>query len=173
MRRILVTGASGAGSTTLAQALAGRLGWACLDSDDYFWLRPEPPFDARRAPGERLALLSADLERQPHCVLAGGIDGWGAEVEDAFDLIVFLYLDAGIRVQRLRERELRRFGVPADAEFIAWAAQYDDGAQPGRSLARQRAWLAQRHCPVVEIAGDLGVEQRMDIVLRHAMHEGV
>lgn len=164
--RILVTGAAGAGSTTLAAALAGHLGCTCLDSDDYFWVKPEPPFQDRRSPEGRLALLAADLERAPRCVLAGGIDGWGGPVEDAFDRIVFLYLDAAVRLERLRARELRRFGA-ADPEFLAWAAQYDEGAMDGRSLARQRAWLARRRCPVIEIEGDLSVAQRMAAVLEN------
>jgi adenylate kinase family enzyme len=164
--RILVTGASGAGSTTLGQALAARLDCPFFDSDDYFWRKPEPPFIDKRAPAERLALLSADLQRVPHCVVAGGVDGWGAPVEDAFDLIVFLVLDTAIRLARLRARELRRFGA-VDAGFIAWAAQYDEGALPGRSLARQRDWLAQRRCPVVEITGDGSVEQRVARVMQH------
>lgn len=162
--RIHITGASGAGSSTLAIALASRLGWRCLDGDDYFWLRPEPPFEARRAPQERLALLLSDMAEAGDVVLAGSVDGWGRELEDAFDLIVFLRLGADIRLQRLRAREMQRFGA-VDADFLAWAAQYDTGTLEGRSLSRQHEWLATRSCPVLEIEGDLSVEERMRRVL--------
>lgn len=162
--RIHITGASGAGSSTLAIALARCLGWRCLDGDDYFWLRPEPPFEARRAPQERLAPLLSDMAEAGDVVLAGSVDGWGRELEDAFDLIVFLRLNTDIRLQRLRAREMQRFGA-VDADFLAWAAQYDTGTLEGRSLSRQYEWLAARSCPVLEIEGDLSVEERMRRVL--------
>jgi uridine kinase len=43
-RRVHILGASGAGTTTLAQALAARLGCPQYDVDDYFWLPSDPPF---------------------------------------------------------------------------------------------------------------------------------
>jgi hypothetical protein len=96
---------------------------------------------------------------------AGSIVGWGAEVENAFDLIVFLYLDASIRIERLRKRETEQFGN-ADPAFLEWAAQYDAGPPEGRSLAMHRTWLAQRSCPVLELHGDLPVSERLAAVLR-------
>lgn len=47
-------------------------------------------------------MLRTDMQPEPGVVLSGSIVGYGAEVEDAFDLIVFLYLPADIRVERLR-----------------------------------------------------------------------
>lgn len=95
---------------------------------------------------------------------AGSVDGWGWELEDAFDLIVFLRLDTVIRLQRLRVREMQRFGA-VDADFLAWAAQYDTGTLESRSLSRQHEWLVARSCPVLVIEGDLSVEERMRRVL--------
>ncbi|HSI49450.1 MAG TPA: AAA family ATPase [Ideonella sp.] len=161
--RIHITGASGSGTSTLATALSERLGAACLDGDSYYWLRPEPPFADKRPADARRAMLARDLQADP-AVLGGSIVGWGAEVEDAFDLIVFLYLDAPIRLARLRERELRRFGA-VDEDFLEWAGQYDQGPSEGRSLATHRAWLASRRCPVLELRGDLPVAARVERVL--------
>jgi hypothetical protein len=99
-------------------------------------------------------------------VLAGSIIDWGLELENAFDLIVFLYLDAAIRVERLRAREIAFLGK-ADAEFLEWAAQYDAGVLGGRSLTKHQAWLSARTCPVLELRGDLSVGERVDAVLKH------
>ncbi len=84
-----------------------------------------------------------------------------------------------MRLARLRERELRLYGK-ADPEFLEWAAQYDVGPPEGRSLARQRAWLAARKCPVLCLEGDLSTQQRLarigpwiqDIVCRESGHDG-
>jgi hypothetical protein len=78
--------------------------------------------------------------------------GWDEELEHAFSLIIFLRAPAEVRVPRLRERELARFGL-VDEDFLAWAAQYDTGTMEGRSLTRHLAWLERRSCPVVHLSG--------------------
>jgi hypothetical protein len=163
--RIHITGASGSGTSTLAAALAAELAGVHLDADRYYWLPEPPPFTHKRAAPQRLSLLLADLAAAPTAVLAGSVVGWGAELEDAFDLVVFLYLEAPLRVERLRRREIENLGH-ADPAFLQWAAQYDEGPAEGRSLARHRAWLNSRTCPIVEIHGDLSVSQRLAAVRR-------
>src|SRR5262245_27358892 len=116
-RRILVVGASGSGTTTLARALAGELRIARLEIDDYFWSPTETPYRERRDERARLSLILTDLAKVRDCVLAGSVMNWGAELEDSFSLIVFLTLDAQVRVARLREREIARFGR-VDPEFL-------------------------------------------------------
>ncbi|RYY71707.1 MAG: hypothetical protein EOO24_48695 [Comamonadaceae bacterium] len=162
--RMLIVGASGSGTTTLGAALADRLGWAHLDTDDYFWLPTEPPFQQKRDPDERLTLLLRALAAAPDAVVSGSLMGWGDAVEDGFDLIVFLYVPPALRIQRLHRRELQRYGK-ADPAFLQWAAAYDAGPPLGRSLARHRAWLSLRRCPVLEIAGDTSVAERVARVM--------
>ena len=169
---IHITGASGSGTSTLGAALAAELGGVHLDADDYYWLPTAPPFTDKRPAAERLTLLLADLRSRETCVLAGSIVGWGDALEDAFDLVVFLYLDTAIRVARLRRRETEQLGH-ADPAFLAWAAQYDAGPPVGRSLAKHRAWLARRSCRVIELNGDLSVRARVAAVLQAlAAHTG-
>lgn len=110
-------------------------------------------------------MLHADIEAASSLVLSGSIVGWGRELEDAFDLVVFLYLPAEKRIERLRQRELERYGV-ADPAFIEWAGQYDEGPPEGRSLARHTAWLAQRTCPVLRLEEDHSVPERIRLVLQ-------
>ena len=162
--RILITGASGSGTTTLGRALATRLRCAFYDSDDYYWLPTDPPFRCKQDPAIRAARLFQALRNASIRVLAGSIVNWGVELEDSFSLIVFLTVPAQIRVARLREREMQRFGR-VDPAFLAWAAQYDEGILEGRSLSRHEAWLAKRSCPVLRIDGDTSTEWRLAQVL--------
>jgi adenylate kinase family enzyme len=158
--KVHITGASGSGTTTLGQALAQALSSRHLDADYYFWQPTTPPYQEKRAQADRLALLSADMQSAPDIVLSGSVVGWGQEIEDAFDLIVFLYLPASIRIERLRQREITIYGA-ANPEFIAWAAQYDEGPAEGRSLAKHEAWLARRTCPVLRLEQDISVQARL------------
>jgi len=162
--RILVTGAAGSGTSTLARALAAALCARAFEADDYFWLDTAAPFTAKREPQERLSSFLRDLANAPVAVIAGSIIDWGVELEDSLSLIVFLTAPAAIRVERLRRREQALFGR-ADPKFLEWAAQYDEGRLPGRSRARHEQWLAARSAPIVRIDGDVSIDEAVSRVL--------
>lgn len=44
LKIIHILGASGAGTSTLGQALEQTYGFKWLDTDDYFWMPTNPPF---------------------------------------------------------------------------------------------------------------------------------
>lgn len=161
--RIHITGASGSGTTTLGEAIARELSLTHLDADAYYWMPTSPPFRTKRDAAERLFSLHADIEAVSGIVLSGSIVDWGREVEDAFDLIVFLYLPAKKRIERLQKREVERYGL-VDPAFLEWAWQYDEGPPEGRSLAKHNAWLNQRSCPVLRLEEDHTVSERVRYV---------
>ena len=161
---ILITGASGSGTSTLAAALAEAMHARFLDTDDYFWLPGDPPYQQKRPKNERGALLIKDLHTGDDAVVAGSVIDWGADIENAFDLIVFLYLPTDIRLARIKVREENRYGK-VDPAFLVWAAQYDAGTAEGRSLEGHRRWLRDRTCEVLYLEGDYSVEQRLQKVL--------
>jgi adenylate kinase family enzyme len=162
--RILITGASGAGTTTLAMALARTLRIPSFDTDDYFWHASDPPYRHQRSRQERLSAILADLSSAPSALISGSVSGWGAALEEGLTLIVFLILDKRIRVARLLDRERARLGRE-DPEFMEWAGQYDEGRLEGRSRSRDEAWLAARSCPVLRLEGDLSVTGRVARVM--------
>ena len=163
--RILITGASGSGASTLGRALAQKLDSAYFDADDYYWLPSEPRFSEKRDKNLRLSLLLAALHAAPSAVVGGSIVDWGVELENSFALIVFLTVPASIRIERLRQREIEQPGH-ADPAFLEWAAQYDEGRMDGRSLAKHERWLAARPCPVLRLDGDMSVNERAARVLK-------
>jgi adenylate kinase family enzyme len=71
--RVLITGASGCGTTTLGKALALRVGAAFYDTDDYYWTPSAPPFRNKTPPATQLARLLEDLREAPVAVIAGSI----------------------------------------------------------------------------------------------------
>src|SRR5207249_3761430 len=52
--RVHIVGASGSGTTSLGGALAARFGHRHLDTDDFFWVRTDPPYREKRPREERL-----------------------------------------------------------------------------------------------------------------------
>lgn len=158
--KIHIMGASGAGSTTLGQAMAAQLQYPYFDTDYYFWEPSNPPFTTRRSSEERVAMLRNDIAQHPKHIIGGSMIGWGEEWLTAFNLVVFLYVPPAIRLQRLRNREHERYGdviytdperAAAYQEFMDWASGYDVPGNTRRSLAVHEAWLRRVNCPVLEI----------------------
>jgi adenylate kinase family enzyme len=161
--RIHITGASGAGVSTLGHALASELALPLHDTDDYFWQPTEPPYRTARERAERLRLMHEMFVPRAGWILSGSLSGWGDPLIQHFDLVVFLVTARDIRLQRLRAREEARFGTEAVApggwrhaelqKFIEWASRYEDGEQVSRNLVAHQAWLASLPCPVLRLDG--------------------
>lgn len=168
--KLHIFGASGAGVTTLGTALSEVLGIPYFDSDDYYWAPSDPPLTVRRPEAARNAALAHDLTTHPAWLLGGSLRSWAQQWLSDLDLVVFLWLPPELRLHRLQQRELERYGDviftdPTRAEqtraFLAWAAGYDDNTSGGsRTLANHTEWLGQFTCPVLELRGDLSVAQR-------------
>jgi len=161
--RIHITGASGAGVTSLGRAVANALAIPHHDTDDYFWQPTAPPYQKMRERADRLRLMQEMFLPRAEWALSGSLAGWGDAIIPAFDLVVFVTTPQAIRLQRLRAREATRYGTDAVApggwrhketeEFIEWASQYEDGDLASRSLQKHEAWLAALHCPVLRLDG--------------------
>lgn len=172
--KIHITGASAAGSTTLGLELAAVLSCPYFDTDDYFWLPSDQPYTLRRDPELRNEMLLQDLNKQETCVLGGSVMKWGGAAEALFDLVVFLYIPAEVRLERLKSRELSRYGVQIFThperirlynEFLNWASAYDDPkTRNSRSLYSHRLWLNSLPCEVLEIQGDTTVPERLQLI---------
>jgi adenylate kinase family enzyme len=162
-RRIHITGASGAGVTTLGRALADVLAVPHHDTDDYFWQPTIPPYQKKREIADRLRLMREMFLGRADWVLSGSLEGWGDPIISYFDLVLFLHTAKEIRVRRLRAREARHFGADAVApggwrhreteDFIEWASHYDAGDREGRTFEKHQAWLAALPCRVLRLDG--------------------
>jgi adenylate kinase family enzyme len=165
-----IIGASGAGTTTLARAVASAWGAPHADADDYFWLPTDPPYTHKRPEAERVALMQQVFLPRECWVLSGSLVGWGDEVTAACDAVVFVTLDPAERLRRLEAREqVRRRGHPHDQEaweaFLSWAAGYDDPTFDGRSRVMHEQWLATLTCPVLRLDSARPVDELRDHVL--------
>ena len=173
--KLHITGASGSGTTTLGLALCEQLGAQHHDTDDYFWIPTDPPFEEPCPMPERLECLRKDLDASPDWVLSGSFGDWGDPLISRFDLVVFLLVPTGVRLARLHDREQRLFGSEAVAPggrmhenhlaFLDWAASYDEGGLEMRSLARHIAWLETLPCCVTRLEGEMTTEEQVEAVV--------
>jgi|1186.fasta_scaffold05407_2 hypothetical protein len=167
--KLHVMGASGAGTTTLARALADHWAVPHADADDYFWVPSTPPYLEKRSEDERLELMRTVFVPREAWVLSGSMLGWGESIVAECDAVVFLTLDPHERLRRLEAREtLRRAGRDFDhvawAAFLDWARSYDDPSA-GRSRVAHEAWLEGVTQPVLRLDSEQSREELRDMVL--------
>lgn len=172
---IHILGASGSGTTTLGKALAERMGCCHFDTDEYYWVPTNPPFQKKREPEARVRLLSDVLSQDESWVLSGSLCAWGDALIPLFNLVVFLWIPTELRMERLRQRERDRYAedvLPggemheAHLLFLEWAGEYDTGDANVRSLRRHEQWLSSLPCLVVRLDKDHSVETRVDLILQ-------
>mgnify|MGYP001569031092 CR=1 FL=1 len=159
----------------MAKGLAVRMGAPLFESDEYFHIPSDPPYQRQRPVEERLRLLKCDLGPCPTWVLSGCVAGWGEDPGIAYSLVVFLYLPLPLRSERLRRREEARFGariLPGGdmhrihEEFMEWTAGYDSGASGGgNTLPAHRAFLDGVGCPVLRLETAMTPEEQLAAVL--------
>ena len=161
--KILIMGASGSGQSTLGRALANKLNYKWVDSDDIYWLPTTPMYQEKRNIDERLKIALKEAERES-LVFSGSINGWGTKLENAFDIVVFLSLDTELRLSRLREREQRELGF-VDEAFIEWASEYENPLSESRNRVKHEKWISERKSRILCLEGDETVQQRIEHVI--------
>lgn len=179
--RIHILGASGSGVTTTGQELAKKLNLQYFDSDNYFWKNTNPSFVDRHNPKERNAKIKSDLEGLENWVLGGSVFQWGDNVFQNFDLVVFLFIQQEIRIDRLKKREFERYGnsIFTDPDrneqfknFIAWATDYDNSTGiANRNLKAHENWLQTISFPTLKIIGNFTTDQRIEFIIERIREE--
>lgn len=163
-RNILVTGAPGCGTSTLGLALAYTLKLPHFDTDDYEWEKTNPPFVKKTSLDVRLSLIN-QITTGKGAVVSGSLSGWTETIGHSLSLVVFLTVDTNTRLARLKERDYKLYGQCRIA-FIDWAAGYDAGVRPGRSLQSHEQWLNALHCRVLRISGLIPTGHQVEQICR-------
>ncbi|MEO9870293.1 AAA family ATPase [Ekhidna sp.] len=178
--KIHIFGASGSGTTTLANELADKLNYVHLDADEYYWRKTNPPFQEKIPLSERSNTLQLDFQKNVNVIVSGSLVTWGDYWVSAFDLAIFLLIPSEVRMRRLSKREQERYGdqlindhtiADNSQAFLEWARKYDDPSFDGRSIKQHQDWIKKLTCKTLKITGDTSIEKRIQLV-RESIKKG-
>ncbi|PRX54188.1 AAA family ATPase [Flagellimonas meridianipacifica] len=172
--KILLFGASGSGTTTLGNEIEKRTDFKHLDADDYYWKKANPPFQEKIPLIERNKNLKVDFKKFANVVVTGSLVSWGKEWETAFDLAIFIRMESTKRMERLKKREIERYGEKLLTDkkiqqnskaFLEWANQYENPDFDGRSLKVHNNWMEILDCKVLQLNGATELNNKVEIIL--------
>jgi hypothetical protein len=139
-----------------------------LDTDDFFWEATDPPYQKSNDRAVRRTMLLDALRASDGWVLAGSLCGWGDDVVPLLDLALYVTTDTGVRLERLRTRQSRRFGhrvaeggdmYEQHKAFLDWAAAYDHGSLDMRSRQLHERWMLGLSCRVCRVNGARSIDE--------------
>lgn len=176
MIRIHILGASGSGTSTLGAALSEKLAIPHFDADNFYWMPTTPPFTRPREMPARIEMLQERARPDEGWVFSGSALRWAGPMEPLYQLIIFMRLDPALRMERLRQREMRRYGdrilpggnmAEASRAFLEWAESYDTVGPEQRGLVAHEAWFLTQTAPILRLDSSEPVETLVDRVMAH------
>ena len=108
---IFILGLNGSGKTTLGRALAERLNWFRMDVEDYYFPDMTVPYANARSKADVERLMLADIRAHGHFVLSSVSADLCEEIRHYCVLAVRLQAPKALRMSRIEQRELARFGA--------------------------------------------------------------
>ena len=172
---IMILGPSGSGKTTLGKAVAEKLGYPYFDVDDYIWRQDTvEPYTKMYAREEKISRLSKDMEPYEHFVMAGSMSSFHYAFDDTFAMMVLLYVEPDIRVQRVHNRSIVRFGervleggdlYERHLKFLEENRRYESDGSP--NLREQKEWMQNMPCVKIELDGTNSIENNAKIIVEN------
>ncbi len=171
---IMIMGPSGAGKTTLGALVAKALGYTFVDIDEYVWRKDTAiPFSEMYSKDEKISRLMGAISNCEHFVMSGSMYSFHEHFDPYFELVVYLYADAQVRVKRVHERELGWFGKRVleggdmyedHQKMLKNIAGYDLGIGAS-TLQQHENWIKSLTCKVIRLDGTDTLENNLNIII--------
>ena len=189
---IAILGMNGAGKSTLAHALSKVTGFCEMDVEDFYF--PEQrvsrlhaleqdtvietphlgdlPFSEPRSNAEVERMLLESIPQNNGFILAGVTLNFGPGILSRIDLAVELSTPLEIRLKRIENREIRRFGdrVLPGGDMYAQQADFRKMVETRDPDAASRS-AANLHCPVLQLDGTRSTAENISVILAHLYPE--
>ena len=126
MARVLLTGMSGVGKSTVLTAVATR-GYQTVDTDYDGWELPGAVWDEPR--------MDALLEEHPTVAVSGTVQNQG-RFYDRFEHVIYLWAPLEVLLERVRSRTNNPYGKTAEqrADIARYVAEVEPLIRPSASL---------------------------------------
>lgn len=171
---IMLIGLNGSGKSTVCRELADRLNYKRMDVEDYYFTGSEIPYASSRTKDEVERLMLEEIHRYGSYVMASVKCNWSEQLLATCKLAVVLSAPREVRMERIRQREIERFGdrVLEDGDMYESQMRFRDFAM-SRSEDEVNKYLHLLSCPVIEIDSTKPVKAITDEICEYLRTEEV
>lgn len=155
MSGIIIMGLNGCGKTTVGRELASMLNYRRIDVEDYYFPNngeSNVPYSASRTMEEVKRLILSDIKKYKNYVFSSVKCNWGEEITSTFKLAVILSAPLELRLERIKQREIARFGnrVLEGGDMYESQKEFHNivASRSADEIKKQAELLS---CPVLEI----------------------
>lgn len=164
--KIQIIGGSGTGKSTLGKYISEKEQIKWIDTDNYLW--KDNSFTENFSIEERKKMYQKDMEIHKEYVASGSIFSWCPDGFRNRDLLVFLFLDEKVRMDRLEKREIERksqFWQTNTGEntndFLEWCKTYLTATEKEMTgtYAEHAYQMELSKSPVLKLDASLSLEE--------------
>jgi thymidylate kinase len=131
-----------------------------MDVEDYYFLDSDIPYTKSRTHEEVKQLMLDDIKTYHKYVLSSVGCDWGSEIVATFKLAILLSAPLQVRLERIKQREIARFGnrVLEGGDMYESQKRFHNmvSSRCAEDIKQQAGSLT---CPVLEINATLPVEE--------------
>lgn len=165
---ILVCGLNGSGKSTLGRALAQRLGFRFIDSEDLFFPKTDPNYlyASPRTREETEELLWNEIQTHESFVLAAVKGDYGERVYPFYKYVILIDVPKEIRLRRVRERSFQKFGerMRQGGDLFETEERFYKKVE-SRPDNFVEEWLQELKCPVLRVDGTKDIQENVELIL--------
>lgn len=166
---IVVCGLNGCGKSTLGKALARQMGLHFIDVEDLYFTREsvDAPYKNPRSRTEVEDLLLREVAGHEGFVFATVKGDYGEEVQKCYQYIVVIEVPQKIRMQRVRNRSLQKFGSRMlEGGDLCEAEEQFFKLVESRTEAYYEDWLQALKCPIIRVDGTKTIEENVYFIIQ-------
>lgn len=162
---IIIMGLNGSGKSTICRELSELLNYRRMDVEDYYFLDSDIPYTKSRTREEVKLLMLDDMKNYHNYILSSVGCNWDSEIVSTYKLAVLLYAPLQVRLDRIKQREITRFGnrvLDGGDMYESQKRFYDMVVSRSAEDIRQQAYSLT--CPVLEIDATQPVKEILNLI---------
>lgn len=164
---IIVCGLNGAGKSTLGKALAKKLNFYYLDSEELYFTNADNRFiyASSRSHEEVIELLFREMRAHENFVFASVKGDYGETITPFFQYAVLIDVPRDVRIQRVKNRSFQKFGnrMLPDGDLYEQEKHFFE-VVISRAEDTVEKWIQTLNCPMIRVDGTKPIEENVNLI---------